>query len=857
MKRKKNISQSRPLLHTERGKKPILIFFIIFLFQILNVFAQEPADSVLYVPIKDSLIAKDTAITKGSIDAIVDYSAKDSAIFDVTGDKLYLYNEGDLKYKEYRLKAARIILYKESTVMEANGIPDTVTAGKYTGLPVFYEGTKKYDAFRLKYNFKTRKGNIEMGSTELEGGYYLGEKIKKVDEDIYFIQKGRYTTCDVPDPHFYFSSPKMKVMQGDKIVAEPVLLCVDDVPVFAIPFGIFPNHSGRSSGIIPFSYGEDVTYGRYLAHLGYFWVISDYMDIALQGNFYTKGRYDLSSRFRYALRYKLSGSVEVGGSRIRFGEENDIDRNFSDEWRIGVYHNQSIDPTTKLTANVNFLSSINYYNTSTNNFEDLLLQNAVSNIALSKVWEGTPNSLSVNYSRDQNLTTGEVRQVIPSILFARSQTYPFKGKNTSIPDQKFYEQFAYSYNAVVLYRDNKTLNDPQQNNGDFNTDSRGGINQSLNMGVPVKISEFSFSPFFNYNEVWHNKSITKTFNPADSTVTTTDVAGFKSYRTFNTGISLNTRLIGIFNTRLFGLRSFRHTINPSVSFSYQPDFSKPSWNYYGSYTDQNGNNVKYSYFEREVFGSPSSGEQQIINLSVNNVFEVKVKETDSTSKKLQLLNISLGIAYNFVADSLKFSELGISYRTQAGNILDIGGNASFNLYKYVNGIGRINKFLLYEEGKLAQLTSFDISISTTLQGGQDKNAAQDTIRVYQGENEYIGIYGDKPIDFSIPWSLTLNFNYGVNRSIPSVVTKFSNVALNLGFNLTQKWKFTFSTAYDIIQKQIAAPYVTIYRDLHCWELSFNWIPTGIYRGYKVGLRVKAPQLQDIKIDKQSNYRGVF
>ena len=235
-----------------KSAKVILFFFILTLW----VFPQEqPADSVLYVPIKDTLIAKDTSITKSSIDAIVDYSAKDSAIFDVTGDKLYLYNEGDLKYKEYRLKAARIILYKESTVLEAHGIPDTVTAGKYTGLPVFYEGTKKYDAFKLKYNFKTRKGNIEMGSTELEGGYYLGERIKKVDEDIYFIQRGRYTTCDVPDPHFYFSSPKMKVMQGDKIVAEPVLLCVDDVPVFAIPFGIFPNHTGRSSGIIPFSYG--------------------------------------------------------------------------------------------------------------------------------------------------------------------------------------------------------------------------------------------------------------------------------------------------------------------------------------------------------------------------------------------------------------------------------------------------------------------------------------------------------------------------------------------------------------------------------------------------------------------------
>jgi len=833
------------------------LILIIFLSIVPELFSQEPIDSVLYVPINDSLIKKDTTKPKSDIDAIIDYSAKDSAIFDITGNKLFLYGDGDLKYKEFELKAARVILYRESSIMEAHGVPDTAIAGKYNGLPIFYEGSKKYDAFRLKYNFKSRQGNIEMGSTELEGGYYLGEKIKKVDEDIYFIKNGRYTTCDAADPHFYFSSPRMKVMQGDKVVAEPVYLCIDDVPVFVIPFGIFPNHSGRSSGLIPPAYGEDPTYGRYLSHLGYFWAMSDFMDIAFQGNYYTKGRYDLSARYRYAVRYKLSGSVDIGGSRIRLGEQNDIDKVFSDEWRIGVYHSQAIDPTSNLTANVNFLSSKNYYTNSTNNLSELLNQNAISNITLSKVWEGTPNSVSINYSRDQNLTTGEVSQVIPSISFFRSQSNPFRGKNTSLLDLKWYEQFSYNYNAQVLYRDNKVLNNASLNNGDFNFDSRGGIRQNVNINVPIKFSEFSFSPNFNYTEVWYNKSITKSFNSADSTVTTNEVKGFKSYRVFNTGASLSTRLVGIFNTKIFGVKGFRHTITPSVSYSYQPDFSKPSWNYYGSYINQFGNEVKYSFFEREVFGSPSSGEQQSIGFNFDNVFEMKVKDTDSTDTKFQLLNASANISYNFVADSLKFSQLGLDFRTKIGAFLDIGSTASFNLYKYVDGVGRINKFLLKEEGRLAQLTNFRINLSTTLQSGQEQAAGQDTVNKYISESEYIGIYGDKPVDFSIPWSLSLNYNYSIDRTIPSVLTKFSNISANLGFNLTRYWKFTFAASYDIFQKQFAAPFVTIYRDLHCWELSFNWYPTGLYRGYRFELRIKAPQLQDVKINKQTNYRGVF
>ncbi len=836
---------------------------IILILFTLHLYSQQTGDSLLYVPIGDSLKNVIDSTRKSDIDAIIEYSASDSAIFDVANDKLMLYGDAELKYKEYDLKAARIVLYKESSIMEANGIPDTSKAGKFIGQPIFMEGSKRYDANKLRYNFKTRKGTIDMGSTELEGGYYLGEKIKKVDDDVFFIKNGRYTTCDKADPDYYFGSPKLKIMQGDKVVAEPVYLFIDDVPIFALPFGIFPNHSGRSSGIIPPAYGEDPTYGRYLSHLGYFWAVNDYYDIALQGNYYTKGRIDLSTRFRYVLRYKLSGSVDIGGSRIRLGEQTDNDKVFSDEWRIGVYHNQTINPTTTLNANVNFLSSKNYYNTSTNNLDDLLRQNALSNVTLSKFWEGTPNSLSINYSRDQNLSTGEIKQTIPSVLFSRSQTFPFRGKNTSLLDLKWYESVSYSYNSQFLYRDEKVLVNQSVNDGNFNRNTRGGLRQTVTTSAPIKLSEFNFSPYFNYNEIWYNKSVEKVFNPADSTVITNNVNAFKTFRYFNTGVSLTTRLIGLFNTRIFGIRGFRHTVTPTITYNYQPDFSKPQWNAYKTYINQYGQEVKYSIYEREVFGGAPFGEQQALNFSVGNVFEMKVKDTDSTDTKFQLLNLTAGINYNFAADSVRFSELGISYRTQIGNILSIGGGASFNLYKYVDGVGRINRFLWNEDKKLAQLTNFNISLSTTLAGGEivdETDSTKEEEDLSQGstqESEYVGMYGDRPVDFSIPWSVSLGYNYNISKPNPSVITKYSNLSGNLSFNLTRNWKFTFSAGYDIFLQQFSTPYITIYRDLHCWEMSFNWVPTGIYRGFKFELRIKAPQLQDVKITKQTNYRGVF
>lgn len=831
--------------------------FALFLFLLLisETYSQDLRDTLQFTPITDTNIVKDTVISESVTDAIVDYSAKDSAIFDIQNRKLYLYGDAELKYKEFTLKAARIIFYKDNATIEAFGIPDSSGSGKYIGQPIFFEGSKRYDAFRLKYNFRTRKGNIIMGSTEIEGGYYLGEKIKKVTDDVYFIQNGSYTTCDKASPDYYFGSPKMKVLQKDKVIAEPVYLYVDDVPVFAIPFGIFPNHSGRSSGIIPPAYGEDATYGRYLAHLGYFWAINDYMDIALQGNYFTKGRVDLSGRYRYVLRYKFSGSLDIGGSRIRLGEEADIDRNYSDQWAISWYHNQGWDPTTTIMANLNFLSSKQYYNNSTNNLNDLLLQNAISNFTINKYWEGTPNSVSLNYYRDQNLQTGEVTERIPSISFLRSQTFPFRTKNTSLLELKWYEMISYDYTSQLLNIHTKTI---PSGSTDFVNNTRGGLKQSIRLSAPVKVTEFNISPFFNYNEVWYDKYIEKSYNMSDSSVITNELTGFKTFRYFDMGISFNSRIIGIFNTDFIGIKGFRHTITPSITYTFRPDFSKPYWNTYSTYTDAAGNEIKYSYFEKEVFGSAPMGEVQGLTFAIGNIFEMKVKETDSTFNKFQILNLNGGISYNFVADSLNLSELGINYRTSIGNYLNIGGATSFNFYKYVDGAGRVNQFLWHTDRRLADLTSFNINLSTTIAASSEQD--QDTVsndEADEQQDDYVGIYNDEPVDFSIPWSLSLNYNYGITKPNPSVINKISNISGNFSFSLTKNWKFTFTAGYDIFREQISAPYITVYRDLHCWEMSLNWIPLGVYRGFKFELRVKAPQLQDVKVTKQTNYRGVY
>jgi len=277
------------------------------------------------------------------------------------------------------------------------------------------------------------------------------------------------------------------------------------------------------------------------------------------------------------------------------------------------------------------------------------------------------NSLSLSYSRSQDLQKGNINEILPNLTYSMSQKYPFKSKDVS-NEQKWYELFGYSYSGQFENVRNKT-------NGDLNI--RGGFNHSLSTSFSPKIGYFNFTPNFSYNEKWYNKYTVEEWIKSpftgNDTLNIRDAHKINFVRTFNMGVSTQTKFYGIFNPDILGIASIRHTVNPSISYNYSPDFSKPGWGYYSTYVDTHGTVQKYDKFYREVFGGVQPGEQQNVSFSLTNIFEMKTKvdPTDTTSKekKIQLLNLSANMSYNFAADSLKFSDLSIDYRTQVGNYL--------------------------------------------------------------------------------------------------------------------------------------------------------------------------------------------
>jgi len=835
------------------------------------------ANDTLPVPSDTTIAGADTLSgrPRSGIDSVVTYAAVDSVIYDLSARTMYLHGNSSIAYKELGLKASVIDINWTTSLLNARGTRDTSdTSGQQVkGLPDLIDGKDSYQGSEIAYNFRTKKGRIDFGKTELERGLYYGDAIKKAETDVLYVQSGRFTTCELDHPHYYFGSPTMKVIVRDKVVARPIYLYISDVPVFALPFGVFPSEQGRRSGLIAPAFGESDR-GHYLLHLGYYWAINDYMDFTVRTDAYTLGSYTLYGDYRYALRYNYTGYISGSYGHIEDGEEMDPGFSQQDVFNFRFGHNQEFDPTMRLVVDMTFTSGSYYQNTS-NNLNDLLLQNIISNATLTKFWEGTPNSMSVNIRRDQNLQpvpgSVELSEVLPGVSFSSNQSFPFRSGSGNDPGgvRRWYEMIGMSYSGQFLNSRTTSL----QLDSTRLVDARQGVLHSLAINAPPKAGYFTLSPFFNYTEKWYNKQIERDYNPADSTVTTRDVEVVKAVRYFDLGVSVSTKLYGIFQPGILGIKGIRHQIIPSVSYTYQPDFSRDVYGYYDSYVDASGTVQRYSRYEKEVFGGAPSEGRQAISMRVGNVFEMKtaVDDTSDRENKFQLLNLDLSTSYNLARDSLKFDEVFVGFRTNVGQWLNIGGSARYNLYQYQAGSDgqqsgsghRVNKFLLSEEGRFGDLTGFSISIGTRLNGEKTSTSAgpirspEDSLRQAE-RGGYVGLFDQEIPDFSIPWNLDLTWNFNQSQpGDPRVKYINSTIAGALGFNLTENWKISASTSYDLRNLEIAAPQITVYRDLHCWEMNFVWVPTGAYQNYRLEIRLKSPQLQDVKLTKQESARNIF
>ncbi|HWP83480.1 MAG TPA: putative LPS assembly protein LptD [Bacteroidota bacterium] len=831
----------------------------------LSLLAQETTQAVR-TP-SDTLVQAqriDTVSRPSDIDTVVIYSAKDSIVYSMRTRTMKLYGQSDLQYRTMGLTSERVDVNWDSATLFAQGIPDTAdsTGKKMTGTPILKDAGETYDGSEVRYNFRTKKGKITVGETEIEDGYYRGDQIKKIDKDVLFVSDGIYTTCDANPPHFHFYSPRMKIIVRDHIVAEPIYFYIADVPIFGLPFGIFPNKSGRRSGFIAPVYGYDARLGHFLSRFGYYWAINDYMDLTSTFDWYTRGGWLNQSQFRYHLRDHFTGSVTGRVTRQHQGEPNDPARTERRDYNIHIGHNQQIDPTMRADVNFTFSSGTFYRNFSTN-IDEILQSNIVSTAMLSKTWEESNRNLTISVFRDQSLTDRSVREQLPSISFSQGQIYPFRkkrkssqGSTATTDDAAWYEMIGFNYGASAANdrsRVEQTLDSVKSGAGafssvrDFATTSRQVIRQNLSTSISPKFGEFTISPSIALQEErTFSDSRTPYRDNSDSSLAFLSrrdrtVRGFLS-----TSVGTGTRLYGIVQPRVYGITAIRHTVTPNISVSYG----------------------------KQIYGKDIRRYSLAGSLNVGNNFEMKYQPSDTAKEeKIQLMNIGMGLSYDFARESMNLSELAMSYRTDIGKMLNFSANTSHNFYVFDRTTGRrVDKYLISEKGYLADLTSFSLSLSTSFSGEKKTEKASTGIPQQVQEQQervnqlpmapgqtptYGGFQTDESADFSIPWNLSLGYTFTQSQPDPRSKSRSSSLNMNLSFNLTEKWRISASGNYDFVRKELVAPTINVSRDLHCWTMNFSWFPSSFYAGYRFEIRIKAPQLQDIKVTKQGSARGVY
>jgi lipopolysaccharide assembly outer membrane protein LptD (OstA) len=839
---------------------------------------QQPADTAAAVTALagDTLFAEGDTLyvfpRKDAADTIVNYKARDSVVYMLDEKVMDMYTDADIDYGNTAIKAARIRINWDKATMHAIGVTDSSTM-ESSGTPVLVEGGETYRGEEMTYNFRTKQGLILRGETAIEDGFYLGERIKRASEGEYFVCDGKYTTCDNPTHrHYYFGAQEMKVVPDDVVIARPITLYIEDIPLFWFPFAVIPNTKGRTSGIMVPAFGQDARRGRYLMKGGYYLSVSDYWDLALTGDWYTKGGYLARADLRYALRYNFSGSVSASFGRQRFNIGNVFmaDDEPATDWSLVINHNQELTPLSRLTANVNLLTN-SYIDKYSNNLDELLRQTVYSSASYSTSWEGTNRSLSIGMQRDQNTVSGTSVMTLPDITFNQSQIYPFRSADGF--GQEWYEMIGFNYSARALNRievkdytvDRDTIR------GSF---GRRGMDHGISLIASPKLGYVTISPSFRYQERWYDQRIEQSFTPGDSLVRARDIDGFFALRTFSASVSASTKLYGMFQPNIFGIVGIRHTLQPSLSYQYNPDFSSTWWGYYQSYVDSTGREVMYDpysgfdYRPGAVFGGVSRGESQSIGLNVSNIFEMKLRpredDTTHTERKFQLFTLSADSRYNWVADSLRLSDINLSFRTSVQGILDLYGGATLSPYVFerarsiIDESGRevllhgrkVDRFIVNEGQGLARLTNFSLNLSTSLSHEMfrpDKPVDADT-----------GIsMPDDVYSFTLPWNLSLGVDYNVDMFDPDNVHRRAGVRAGMSFSFTPSWHVSMNTYYDIINKEVGAPEINVRKDLHCWEMTFNWRPAGLYRSFYFVLRLKSPQLQDIKLEKRGSDRGVY
>lgn len=863
-------------------------------------------------------VQKDTAANDNVLDAPVRYEAKDSIVFDYRRSRAHLYGDSKVNYTNLELDAEEIDISIDSSLVYASGREDST--GVIQGKPLFKQGQDEYEPDKIAYNFKTRKAFIKNVYTQEGEGFMQTTDGKRDSSGVMYIRHGKYTTCDAEHPHFYLSLSRAKMHPGKNVIFGPAHVVVEDVPLpLALPYGFFPFKSKYSSGFIMPTYGDEMNRGFYLRDGGYYFAINDYVDVKMLADLYTKGSWSLSAQSTYRKRYKYSGSLYVSYQYTHEGEKNFPDEATSKSFKITWSHRQDAkaNPTQSFSASVNFATSSYERNnlTSMYNPESYTQSTRTSSLSYSKSFPNLGLTLSGSFNLSQNLRDSSISVTLPNLTISLNRFYPFKRKKM-VGKERWYEKIAMGYTGNLTNSINTKENLLFKSS--LIKDWRNGMRHQIPISASFSLFKYiNITPSFNFTDRMYSHKVMQSWDQDYQRVKRDTLYGFYNVYNFNMSVSANTKIYGMFYPMKWAggkkIYAIRHVLTPSVSFSYAPDFSSPTFGFYDSYvkTDVNGNvsTVSYSPFSGGVYGTVGSGMTGNVSVDISNNLEMKVRtKKDSTGfRKISLIDeFGLNMSYNMAAKVRPLSDLNMRIRLKLTKSYTFSMNAVFATYAYEfdkNGNVRIGEKTEYSQGRFGRFQGMTQNLSYTFnnqsfkkllglfsktqrnnvadeeQDDEDDEYEDDETdpemqnvdpdrkkgRMGAKDSKKSGeIDDDGYLKFSMPWSLSVSYGVTMRENTSAPINpvrmrypyKFTQT-LNFSGSLriSEGWNMSFSSGYDFNYKKLSMTTASLSRDLHCFAMSASMVIFP-YTSYNFTFACKAGTLADaLRWRKQSSYSG--
>ena len=818
---------------------------------------------------------------------VVDYTATDYMRLSPRDNKMYLYNEAKIIYGDMTIEAGLIIIDNERNEVYAYGIEDSL--GDYTQTPIFTQAQRKVEPDSIRFNFDTQRALVYNSRTQEAEFNVKGMVTKRENDSVYFMKNVRFTTSeDVDDPEYFFYARRIKFVPDKKIVSGLVNMYIADVPTpLGLPFGYFPLTDEETSGFIIPSFG-DSQYGYNLQNGGYYFAISDYIDLLTLGSYYTNGSYTLEFSSNYAKRYKYRGNARVRYEKLFNSERGFPDFSERSSYNIQWSHSQDAkaNPSSRFSASVN-LGSSEYYAESINqaNQGNYLNNTLSSSVSYSKTFAGEPQiNLSLAARHSQNTRTQEINLSLPTLQLSMSRIYPFAP--TGGAKKGLFQNINFQYNLRAENQMNTV--DSLFFKPEMFRDARVGAQHSIPLATNFKLFKFlSVSTGTSYQETWVSKTFERNYDPVLDDVVVDTINGFDSYRTYNFNASIGTTVYGIKN---FGknkkIQAIRHVMRPSVSYNINPGFDQ----YYDTYerddptTPNQIELVDYSRFDGTLYGAPGRNFSSSVGLSLSNTFEAKVRDRDSTAtepKKITLLNnFSLSTSYNLAGDSLRLSPIALRGSIPiVENKLDINFGGNLDIYALNNNNRRIDKLNIENGGSLFRLTNGTVNFgysfsSKDFEAREGEEEADDmdneTYRNGGRPDDLFGkgvgpdgeLFDEDPFEgretenesswynYKIPWDVRLAYSLNYSNNARQNDISAHSIMFNGNVELAPKWQVGVSSGYDLVNNGVTPTQLRFQRDLNSWMMSFSWVPFGPRKSWNFLIRIKANVLSDIKYDKR-------